>query len=189
MEVKACFAFVAHPEHYSPHISKSPPFWFHHVCLKLRGAGLYLELSGTLSTTATVLLDGGIIVDEPPWHLLCVCSDVCVPLSPPTPTPTQALLVNFEADTERRKLGLPHRVNFLGRSSLDPEYTQTEEVELRNQRHHACTSATFQLHVSQRRLAPVRAPISKRDPRLNRLPPFCPRRRTSGTSCGPSRWR
>lgn len=59
----------------------------------------------------------------------------------------QALLVHFEADTERRKLGLPHRVNFLGRSSLDPENTQTEEVELHKQRHHVCTSASFQLNV------------------------------------------
>uniref|UniRef100_A0A7N6BFZ2 Integrin alpha-2 domain-containing protein n=1 Tax=Anabas testudineus TaxID=64144 RepID=A0A7N6BFZ2_ANATE len=63
-------------------------------------------------------------------------------------TPFQVLAVHFEADTERRKLGLPHRVNFLGRSSLEPEYTQTEEVELHRQRHPACTTAVFQLHVS-----------------------------------------
>ncbi|XP_032368683.1 integrin alpha-7 isoform X3 [Etheostoma spectabile] len=77
VEVKACFTFTAHPEHYSPHIT---------------------------------------------------------------------LVVHFEADTERRKLGLPHRVNFLGRSSLEPEFTQTEEVELHRQRHPVCTTATFQLH-------------------------------------------
>lgn len=57
-------------------------------------------------------------------------------------------MVHFEADTERRKLGLPHRVDFLGRGSLDPEYTQTEEVELHKQHHHVCTSAVFQLNVS-----------------------------------------
>uniref|UniRef100_A0A8D3C0R8 Integrin alpha-7 n=1 Tax=Scophthalmus maximus TaxID=52904 RepID=A0A8D3C0R8_SCOMX len=79
VEVKACFTFTAHPEHYSPHMT---------------------------------------------------------------------LVVHFEADTERRKLGLPHRVNFLGRSSLEPEYTQTEEVQLHQQRHPVCTSAVFQLHVS-----------------------------------------
>ncbi|KAM7422878.1 hypothetical protein PAMA_010761 [Pampus argenteus] len=56
------------------------------------------------------------------------------------------LLVHFEADTERRKLGLLHRVNFLGRSSLEPEYTQTEEVELHHQHRPACTTAIFQLH-------------------------------------------
>lgn len=57
-------------------------------------------------------------------------------------------MVHFEADTERRKLGLPHRVSFLGHSSLEPEYTQTEEVELHRQHTAACTTATFQLHVS-----------------------------------------
>uniref|UniRef100_A0A8C8A0H3 Integrin subunit alpha 7 n=1 Tax=Oryzias sinensis TaxID=183150 RepID=A0A8C8A0H3_9TELE len=77
VEVKGCFTFTAHPQHYSPHIT---------------------------------------------------------------------LEVLFEADTERRKLGLPHRVNFLGRSSLEPEYTQTEEVELHRQRHPVCTTAIFQLH-------------------------------------------
>uniref|UniRef100_A0A8D3CDG0 Integrin alpha-2 domain-containing protein n=1 Tax=Scophthalmus maximus TaxID=52904 RepID=A0A8D3CDG0_SCOMX len=87
VEVKACFTFTAHPEHYSPHMT---------------------------------------------------------------------LVVHFEADTERRKLGLPHRVNFLGRSSLEPEYTQTEEVQLHQQRHPVCTSAVFQLHESiQDKLRPI----------------------------------
>uniref|UniRef100_A0A7N6F602 Integrin subunit alpha 7 n=1 Tax=Anabas testudineus TaxID=64144 RepID=A0A7N6F602_ANATE len=71
-------------------------------------------------------------------------------------TPFQVLAVHFEADTERRKLGLPHRVNFLGRSSLEPEYTQTEEVELHRQRHPACTTAVFQLHENIRdKLRPI----------------------------------
>uniref|UniRef100_A0A3Q2WXR0 Integrin subunit alpha 7 n=1 Tax=Haplochromis burtoni TaxID=8153 RepID=A0A3Q2WXR0_HAPBU len=56
--------------------------------------------------------------------------------------------LRFEADTERRKVGLPHRVTFLGRSLLEPEYTQTEEVQLNRQRHAVCTNAVFQLHVS-----------------------------------------
>ncbi|XP_058487553.1 integrin alpha-7 isoform X2 [Solea solea] len=87
VEVKACFIFTAHPQHYSPHIT---------------------------------------------------------------------LVVHFEADTERRKLGLPHRVNFLGRSSLEPEYTQTEEVELHRQLHPACTTAVFQLHENIRdKLRPI----------------------------------
>uniref|UniRef100_A0A8C6NP72 Integrin subunit alpha 7 n=1 Tax=Nothobranchius furzeri TaxID=105023 RepID=A0A8C6NP72_NOTFU len=60
-----------------------------------------------------------------------------------------ALVVHFEADTERRKLGLPHRMTFLGRSSLEPEYTQTEEVELHRQRHPACITAVFQLFDTQ----------------------------------------
>uniref|UniRef100_A0A3Q3MDN6 Integrin, alpha 7 n=1 Tax=Mastacembelus armatus TaxID=205130 RepID=A0A3Q3MDN6_9TELE len=58
------------------------------------------------------------------------------------------LVVHFEADTERRKLGLPHRVTFLGHSSLEPEYTHTEELGLRRQRQLECTTAIFQLHVN-----------------------------------------
>lgn len=84
---------------------------------------------------------------------VCVLTFVNTPsislhASPLVLLPPSALVVDFEADTERRKLGLPHRVNFLGRSSLVPEYTQKEEVELHRQRHPVCTTATFQLHVS-----------------------------------------
>lgn len=51
VEVKACFAFMAHPEHYSPHISKSPPFGFSYlVGLGLRVPGLYYKWSVILST-------------------------------------------------------------------------------------------------------------------------------------------
>ncbi|XP_033823090.1 integrin alpha-7 isoform X1 [Periophthalmus magnuspinnatus] len=92
VDVKACFLFTAHPEHYNPHIT---------------------------------------------------------------------LVVHFEADTERRKLGLPHRVNFLGRSSLEAEYTQTEEVEMHRQRQHVCTTATFQLHENIRdKLRPISMAIT-----------------------------
>ncbi|XP_036957798.1 integrin alpha-7 isoform X1 [Acanthopagrus latus] len=102
VEVKACFTFKAHPEHYSPHMT---------------------------------------------------------------------LVVHFEADTERRKLGLPHRVNFLGRSSLEPEYTQTEEVELHRQLHPVCTTATFQLHENLRdKLRPISLAIT------HNIKPVPPRR-------------
>ncbi|XP_019126273.1 integrin alpha-7 isoform X1 [Larimichthys crocea] len=108
VEVKACFVFVAHPEHYSPHIT---------------------------------------------------------------------LVVHFEADTERRKLGLPHRVNFLGRSSLEPEYTQTEEVQLHRQRHPACTTAVFQLHESIRdKLRPISLAIT------HTIKPVPPRRHSGAKS-------
>ncbi|XP_071350228.1 integrin alpha-7 isoform X2 [Trachinotus anak] len=71
------------------------------------------------------------------------------------------LVVHFEADTERRKLGLPHRVNFLGRSSLEPEYTQTEEVELHGQRQAVCTTAVFQVHENIRdKLRPISLSIT-----------------------------
>lgn len=113
VDVKACFLFTAHPDHYNPHIT---------------------------------------------------------------------LIVHFEADTERRKLGLPHRVNFLGRSSLEPEYTQTEEVELHRQRHHVCTTATFQLHENIRdKLRPISLaithtikpvpPVPTASKKLEKLPP------------------
>ncbi|XP_069547008.1 integrin alpha-7 isoform X2 [Brachyistius frenatus] len=76
-------------------------------------------------------------------------------------SPHITLVVHFEADTERRKLGLPHRVNFLGRSSLDPEYTQTEEVELHQQGHTVCTTAVFQMHESIRdKLRPISLAIT-----------------------------
>ncbi|XP_054641276.1 integrin alpha-7 isoform X3 [Dunckerocampus dactyliophorus] len=98
-------------------------------------------------------------------------------------SPHITLVVRFEADTERRKLGLPHRVNFLGRSSLEPEYTQTEEVELHRQKHPACTTAVFQLHENIRdKLRPISLaithtikPVPPRrhsgSKRLERLPP------------------
>uniref|UniRef100_A0A8D3CF49 Integrin alpha-2 domain-containing protein n=1 Tax=Scophthalmus maximus TaxID=52904 RepID=A0A8D3CF49_SCOMX len=104
-------------------------------------------------------LEQGFNICSAPGGLLkcSVCVLTCLYFNPPSlslsmPHPLfysrQALVVHFEADTERRKLGLPHRVNFLGRSSLEPEYTQTEEVQLHQQRHPVCTSAVFQLHVS-----------------------------------------
>nr|XP_057911232.1 integrin alpha-7 isoform X2 [Doryrhamphus excisus] len=98
-------------------------------------------------------------------------------------SPHITLVVRFEADTERRKLGLPHRVNFLGRSSLEPEYTQTEEVELHRQKHPACTTAVFQLHENIRdKLRPISLAIThtikpvpprrhSASKRLERLPP------------------
>ncbi|MGH0167056.1 UNVERIFIED_CONTAM: hypothetical protein FKN15_054796 [Acipenser sinensis] len=67
-----------------------------------------------------------------------------------------ALSVMFEADSERRKLGLPHRVNFLGRRSSEPEYQRSEDVELRGQHTRACQSAIFQLQDSLRdKLSPI----------------------------------
>ncbi|XP_077386386.1 integrin alpha-7 isoform X2 [Festucalex cinctus] len=76
-------------------------------------------------------------------------------------SPHLTLVVRFEADSDRRKLGLPHRINFLGRSSLEPEYMQTEEVELHRQKHPACTTATFQLHENIRdKLRPISLAIT-----------------------------
>ncbi|XP_048110159.1 integrin alpha-7 isoform X1 [Alosa alosa] len=81
---------------------------------------------------------------------VCVEVKACFAYSahPETYTPRITLTVVFEADTERRKLGLPHRVNFLGRSRSEPEYVHTEEVKLHGQKHPACQTATFQLKES-----------------------------------------
>uniref|UniRef100_A0A3B4WPS9 Integrin subunit alpha 7 n=1 Tax=Seriola lalandi dorsalis TaxID=1841481 RepID=A0A3B4WPS9_SERLL len=92
---------------------------------------------------------------------VCVEVKACFTFTahPENYSPHITLVVHFEADTERRKLGLPHRVNFLGRTSLDPEYSQTEEVAL--QRHPVCTTAVFQLHENIRdKLRPISLAIT-----------------------------
>uniref|UniRef100_H2TAK4 Integrin subunit alpha 7 n=1 Tax=Takifugu rubripes TaxID=31033 RepID=H2TAK4_TAKRU len=106
VEVKACFAFMAHPEHYSPHIT---------------------------------------------------------------------LLVHFEADTERRKLGLPHRVNFLGRSSLDPEdrtYTRqsfrTDHCSMQENIRDKLRPISLEITHTIKPVPPRRHSASKR---LEKLPP------------------
>lgn len=62
-------------------------------------------------------------------------------------SPTSALGVHFEADIERRKLSLPHRVHFLDRSLSEPEYVHSVEVELRGQKHPDCKTVTFVVQV------------------------------------------
>uniref|UniRef100_A0A8C7CK43 Integrin subunit alpha 7 n=1 Tax=Oncorhynchus kisutch TaxID=8019 RepID=A0A8C7CK43_ONCKI len=80
---------------------------------------------------------------------------------PETYSPDITLVLLIEADTERRKLGLPHRVSFLGRSAQVAEYTHTDEVELKGQRHPACQSATFQLNENIRdKLRPISLAIT-----------------------------
>ncbi|XP_041095188.1 integrin alpha-7-like [Polyodon spathula] len=89
---------------------------------------------------------------------VCVEVKVCFiyTAQPKTYNPRITLSVMFEADSERRKLGLPHRVNFLGRKSSEPEYQRSEEVELRGQHARACQSTIFQLQDSLRdKLSPI----------------------------------
>ncbi|XP_019736045.1 integrin alpha-7 [Hippocampus comes] len=89
-------------------------------------------------------------------------------------SPHITLVIRFEADSERRKLGLPHRVSFLGQSSLEPEYMQTEEVDLHRQKHPACTTATFQLHENIRdKLRPISLAIT------HTIKPVPPRRHSA----------
>ncbi|XP_073731897.1 integrin alpha-7 isoform X1 [Misgurnus anguillicaudatus] len=76
-----------------------------------------------------------------------VCVDVkaCYTYTayPDSYSPHITLGVHFEADTDRRKLGLPHRVRFLERSGSEPDYTHSVEVELRGQKHPDCKTVTF----------------------------------------------
>uniref|UniRef100_A0A4W4G517 Integrin alpha-2 domain-containing protein n=1 Tax=Electrophorus electricus TaxID=8005 RepID=A0A4W4G517_ELEEL len=76
-------------------------------------------------------------------------------------TPHITLNVHFEADTERRKLGLPHRVQFLGRTASEPEYVHSEEIELMGQKHPACQTSTFVLQENIRdKLRPISLAIT-----------------------------
>uniref|UniRef100_A0A8B9JB81 Integrin alpha-2 domain-containing protein n=1 Tax=Astyanax mexicanus TaxID=7994 RepID=A0A8B9JB81_ASTMX len=80
---------------------------------------------------------------------------------PETYSPHITLSVHFEADTERRKLGLPHRVYFLGRAASEPEYVHTKDLELRGQKHPACQTATFVLQENIRdKLRPISLAIT-----------------------------
>ncbi|KAL2091463.1 hypothetical protein ACEWY4_013726 [Coilia grayii] len=80
---------------------------------------------------------------------------------PTTYSPRITLTVLFEADTERRKLGLPHRVNFLGRSPSEPEYVYTQEFKLHGQGHSTCQTVTFQVKDNIRdKLRPISVAIT-----------------------------
>ncbi|XP_053083080.1 integrin alpha-7 isoform X4 [Pangasianodon hypophthalmus] len=80
---------------------------------------------------------------------------------PESYSPYITLGVHFEADTERRKSGLQHRVQFLGRRSSEPEYIHSEELELRGQNQPACQTATFILQEGVRdKLRPVSLAIT-----------------------------
>uniref|UniRef100_A0A8C4SMC5 Integrin subunit alpha 7 n=1 Tax=Erpetoichthys calabaricus TaxID=27687 RepID=A0A8C4SMC5_ERPCA len=64
--------------------------------------------------------------------------------------------VIFEADAERRKLGLPHRVSFLRRKEGETEYQHTTEVVLRGQSNRECHTEEFQLQENIRdKLRPI----------------------------------
>uniref|UniRef100_A0A8C4SSR8 Integrin subunit alpha 7 n=1 Tax=Erpetoichthys calabaricus TaxID=27687 RepID=A0A8C4SSR8_ERPCA len=66
------------------------------------------------------------------------------------------LSVIFEADAERRKLGLPHRVSFLRRKEGETEYQHTTEVVLRGQSNRECHTEEFQLQENIRdKLRPI----------------------------------
>uniref|UniRef100_W5LR93 Integrin subunit alpha 7 n=1 Tax=Astyanax mexicanus TaxID=7994 RepID=W5LR93_ASTMX len=94
---------------------------------------------------------------------VCVRIEACYTYTahPETYSPHITLSVHFEADTERRKLGLPHRVYFLGRAASEPEYVHTKDLELRGQKHPACQTATFVLQENIRdKLRPISLAIT-----------------------------
>ncbi|XP_073681651.1 integrin alpha-7 [Garra rufa] len=89
-----------------------------------------------------------------------VCVDVkaCYTYTayPDSYSPHITLGVHFEADVERRKLSLPHRVYFLDRSLSEPEYVHSVEVELRGQKNPVCQTVTFVVQENIRdKLRPV----------------------------------
>ncbi|XP_036387353.1 integrin alpha-7 [Megalops cyprinoides] len=94
---------------------------------------------------------------------VCVEINVCFTYTahPKSYSPHITLGVHFEADAELRKLNLPHRVNFLGRSSTEVEYMHFLEVVLRGQDRPACQVATFQLQENLRdKLRPISLTIT-----------------------------
>ncbi|KAK7128255.1 hypothetical protein R3I93_020759 [Phoxinus phoxinus] len=76
-----------------------------------------------------------------------VCVDVKACYSytayPDSYSPHLTLAVHFEADVERRKLSLPHRVQFLDRSLSEPEFVHSVEVELPGQNRPDCQTVTL----------------------------------------------
>ncbi|XP_076837830.1 integrin alpha-7 isoform X2 [Brachyhypopomus gauderio] len=94
---------------------------------------------------------------------MCVEIKACYTYTahPDSYSPHITLNVHFEADTERRKLGLPHRVHFFGRTASEAEYVHSEEVELKGQKHPACQTSTFAVQENIRdKLRPISLAIT-----------------------------
>ncbi|XP_073772259.1 integrin alpha-7 isoform X2 [Danio rerio] len=94
-----------------------------------------------------------------------VCVDVtaCYTYTayPDSYSPHITLGVHFEADVERRKLNLPHRVQFLDRELSELEFVHSVEVELRGQKHPHCQNVTLLLQENIRdKLRPVSLAIT-----------------------------
>ncbi|XP_072214150.1 integrin alpha-7 isoform X4 [Excalfactoria chinensis] len=116
-----------------------------------------------------------------------VCVDVQACFSytatPASYSPPLVLEYVFDADTERRRLGHPPRVTFLGRRPSDPEHQFSHTVELPQQHTRTCTTATFQLQDSIRdKLRPITVTLAygiqgagtPRHSRSATLPPLPP---------------
>ncbi|XP_052558804.1 integrin alpha-7 isoform X6 [Tympanuchus pallidicinctus] len=89
---------------------------------------------------------------------ICVDVQACFSYTatPASYSPPLVLEYVLDADTERRRLGHPPRVTFLGRRPSDPEHQFSHTVELPRQHTRTCTTATFQLQDSIRdKLRPI----------------------------------
>ncbi|XP_064899436.1 integrin alpha-7 isoform X5 [Columba livia] len=120
-------------------------------------------------------------------HQEGVCVDVqacfSYTASPASYSPRLVLEYVFDADTERRRLGHPPRISFLGRQPSDPEHQFSDTLELPGQRARACTMATFQLQDNIRdKLRPIAVTLAygiqgtddTRQRRGAALPPLSP---------------
>lgn len=61
-----------------------------------------------------------------------------------------AIAFLVEADGERRKLGLPSRVTFLNKPSMEAEHQYNHTVELRGQKRKKCEKIEARVKVSGR---------------------------------------
>ncbi|XP_015742450.2 integrin alpha-7 isoform X2 [Coturnix japonica] len=116
---------------------------------------------------------------------ICVDVQACFSYTatPASYSPPLVLEYVFDADTERRRLGHPPRVTFLGRRPSDPEHQFSNTVELPRQHTRTCTAATFQLQDSIRdKLRPIAVTLAygiqgagtPRHSRSATLPPLPP---------------
>ncbi|OXB69559.1 UNVERIFIED_CONTAM: hypothetical protein H355_005441 [Colinus virginianus] len=116
---------------------------------------------------------------------ICVDVQACFSYTatPASYSPPLVLEYVFDADTERRRLGHPPRVTFLGRRPSDPEHQFSRTAELPRQHARTCTTATFQLQDSIRdKLRPITVTLAygiqgagtSRHSRAATLPPLPP---------------
>ncbi|XP_065606191.1 integrin alpha-7 isoform X2 [Cyrtonyx montezumae] len=116
---------------------------------------------------------------------ICVDVQACFSYTatPASYSPPLVLEYVFDADTERRRLGHPPRVTFLGRRPSDPEHQFSHSAELPRQHARTCTTATFRLQDSIRdKLRPITVTLAygiqgagtSRHSRAATLPPLPP---------------
>ncbi|XP_036400795.1 integrin alpha-6-like [Megalops cyprinoides] len=80
-------------------------------------------------------------------NTVCMTVDACFSYTanPKSYNPRLLISYSLEAESERRKLGLPSRVTFLTKSSTDQDYQSTGTLELRGQNKQTCMKAELRL--------------------------------------------